>query len=213
MDTRSRGGLGRCRIRTGPRCRGCRVPSANTAAPRAHPLAPVWIASYAGRRVTDINVFVRLSRRNAEREAVGLARMRQQVKAGKLKVAWMSEEEKAAYRLQEAPEAGATVASDPGEYEPGEVDRALASPCEGCGGPVGQREGRGRPSIPLHRVAWRAPIVQGYHVGCDAVAGATLGMVWLATRTRALGYAWRSGGDERGVTRPSAHRLARPGSD
>ena len=121
MNTRSRGGLGRCRIRTGPGCRGCRVASANTAAPRAHPLAPVWIASYAGRRVTDINVFVRLSRRNAEREAVGLARMRQQVKAGKLKVAWMSEEEKAAYRLQEAPEAGATVASDPGEYEPGEV--------------------------------------------------------------------------------------------
>jgi hypothetical protein len=70
--------------------------------------------------VTDINVFVRLSRRNTAREAVGLARMRQQVKAGKLKVAWMSEEEKAAYRLQEAPEAGATVASDPGEYEPGE---------------------------------------------------------------------------------------------
>ena len=194
MDTRSRGGLGRCRIRTGPGCRECRVASANTAPPRAHPLAPVWIASYAGRRVTDINVFVGLSRRNAEREAVGLARMRQQVKAGKLKVAWMSEEEKAAYRLQEAPEAGATVASDPREYEPGEVSR-------------------GRPSIPLHRVAWRAPIVQGYHVGCDVVAGATLGMVWLATRTRALGYAWRSGGDERGVTRPSAHRLARPGSD
>ena len=137
--------------------------------------------------MTDINVFVRPSRRNAEREAVGLARMRKQVKAGKLEVAWMSEEEKAAYRLREAPEAGATVASDPGEYEPGE-DRALASPCEECGGgPGGQREGRGRPSIPLHRVAWRAPIVQGYHVGCDAVAGATLGMVWLATRTRALG--------------------------
>ena len=66
--------------------------------------------------MTDINVFVRPSRRNAEREAVRLARMRKQVKAGKLEVAWMSEEEKAAYRLQEAPEAGATVASDPGEY-------------------------------------------------------------------------------------------------
>ena len=51
--------------------------------------------------MTDINVFVRPSRRNAEREAVGLARMRKQVKAGKLEVAWMSEEEKAAYRLLE----------------------------------------------------------------------------------------------------------------
>jgi hypothetical protein len=81
------------------------------------PLAEVTVPlATLGRRVTDINVFVRPSRRNAEREAVGLARMRQQVKAGKLKVAWMSEEEKAAYRLQEAPEGGATVASDPGEY-------------------------------------------------------------------------------------------------
>jgi hypothetical protein len=57
--------------------------------------------------VTDINVFVRRSRRSAEREAVGRALMRQQVNAGKLKVTWMSEEEKAAYRLQEPPDAGA----------------------------------------------------------------------------------------------------------
>ena len=54
--------------------------------------------------MTDVNVFVCCSRRNAEREAVGLALMRQQVKAGKLNVAWMSEEEKAAYRLREPPE-------------------------------------------------------------------------------------------------------------
>jgi hypothetical protein len=108
--------------------------------------------------VIDINVFVRPSQRNAEREAVGLARIRQQVKAGKLKINWMSEEEKAAYRLREPPETGAIAAS---------VRRA-------------------RPSIPLHGVAWRAPIVHRYHVGCDTVAGATLGIVWLATRTRAL---------------------------
>jgi hypothetical protein len=57
--------------------------------------------------VTDINVFVRRSRRSAEREAVGLALMRQRVNAGKLKVTWMSEEEKAAYRLREPPDAGA----------------------------------------------------------------------------------------------------------
>jgi hypothetical protein len=38
--------------------------------------------------VIDINVFVRPSQRNAEREAVGLARIRQQVKAGKLKINW-----------------------------------------------------------------------------------------------------------------------------
>ena len=54
--------------------------------------------------MTDVNVFVRRSRRNAEREAVGLALMRQQVNVGKLKVTWMSEEEKAAYRLREPPE-------------------------------------------------------------------------------------------------------------
>jgi hypothetical protein len=53
--------------------------------------------------VTDVNVFVCRSRRNAEREAVGLALMRQQVRAGRLNVAWMSEEEKAAYRLREPP--------------------------------------------------------------------------------------------------------------
>jgi hypothetical protein len=57
--------------------------------------------------VTDINVFVRRSRRSAEREAVGHALMRQQVNAGKLKLTWMSEEEKAAYRLREPPDAGA----------------------------------------------------------------------------------------------------------
>jgi hypothetical protein len=33
--------------------------------------------------------------------------MRQQANAGKLKVTWMSEEEKAAYRLREPPDAGA----------------------------------------------------------------------------------------------------------
>lgn len=49
--------------------------------------------------VTDINVFVCRSQRNARREA-GLALIRQQVNAGKLKVSWMSEEEKAAYRLR-----------------------------------------------------------------------------------------------------------------
>ena len=57
--------------------------------------------------MTDINVFVRRSRRSAEREAVGLALMRRQVNAGRLKVTWMSEEEKAAYRLREPPDAGA----------------------------------------------------------------------------------------------------------
>ena len=155
--------------------------------PPGAPLALVWIASYARRRMTDINVFVCRSRRNTEREAVGLARIRQQVKAGKLEVAWMTDEEKTAYRLRAAPEAGATAASDPSDCEPGEVDLALARPGEGCGGPVGQRAGRGRPSIPLYAVSWRAPIVQGYRVGCDTVAGATLGMVWLASRTRALG--------------------------
>jgi hypothetical protein len=56
--------------------------------------------------VTDINVFVRRSRRSAEREAVGLALMRQQVNAGRRKVTWMSEEEKAAYRLREPADAG-----------------------------------------------------------------------------------------------------------
>ena len=53
------------------------------------------------------NVFVCRSRRSAEREAVGLALMRQQVNAGSLKVTWMSEEEKAAYRLREPADAGA----------------------------------------------------------------------------------------------------------
>ena len=48
--------------------------------------------------VTDINAFVRPSQRKAQREA-GLARLRQQVKAGQLEIHWMSEEEKAAYRL------------------------------------------------------------------------------------------------------------------
>ena len=57
--------------------------------------------------MTDINVFVRRSRRSAEREAVGLALMRRQVNAGRLKVTWMSEEDKAAYRLREPPDAGA----------------------------------------------------------------------------------------------------------
>jgi hypothetical protein len=57
--------------------------------------------------VTDINVFVRRSRRGAEREAVRRALMREQVNAGKLKLTWMSEEEQAAYRLREPPDAGA----------------------------------------------------------------------------------------------------------
>jgi hypothetical protein len=47
-----------------------------------------------------MNVFVRRSQRSAERVALGFALMRQQVNAGKLKVAWMSEEERAAYRLR-----------------------------------------------------------------------------------------------------------------
>ena len=55
----------------------------------------------------DINVFVCRSRRNVERAAVGLARVREQARAGKLRVAWMSEEEKAAYRLRDQPEATA----------------------------------------------------------------------------------------------------------
>jgi hypothetical protein len=63
--------------------------------------------------VTDVNVFVCRSPRNAEREAVGLALMRQQVKAGRLKVAWMSEEEKAAYRLREPPRADRGGIYDP----------------------------------------------------------------------------------------------------
>lgn len=57
--------------------------------------------------MTDINVFVCRSRRNAEHAAIGLARVRRQVKAGKLRVAWMSDEEKVAYRLRDLPEAGA----------------------------------------------------------------------------------------------------------
>jgi hypothetical protein len=67
-------------------------------------VAPAWVARYAGRRVTDINAFVRPSHRNAKREA-GLALMRKQAKAGKLKITWMSDEEKVAYRLREPPEA------------------------------------------------------------------------------------------------------------
>jgi phage baseplate assembly protein gpV len=51
--------------------------------------------------VTDIDVFVCRSERNAERKAVGLALMRRRVKAGTLKVGWMCEEEKRAYRLRE----------------------------------------------------------------------------------------------------------------
>jgi hypothetical protein len=54
--------------------------------------------------VTDINVFVRRSEQDAEREAVGLALLRRHVKAGKLKVAWMCAEEKRAYRLREPTE-------------------------------------------------------------------------------------------------------------
>ena len=47
-------------------------------------VAPVSIGRYARRRVPDINVFVRHSQRSAERVAVGLALVRQQVNAGKL---------------------------------------------------------------------------------------------------------------------------------
>ena len=54
-----------------------------------------------------MTVFVRRSQRSAERVAVGLALMRQQVNAGKLRAAWMSEEERAAYRLRGPPEARA----------------------------------------------------------------------------------------------------------
>jgi len=57
--------------------------------------------------VTDINVFVRRSEQDAEREAVGLALLRRQVKAAKLKVTWMCEEEKRAYPLREPAEARA----------------------------------------------------------------------------------------------------------
>jgi hypothetical protein len=56
--------------------------------------------------VTDINAFVHRSRHSAEREAVGLALVRQQVNAGRRKVTWMSEEEKAAYRLPEPVDGG-----------------------------------------------------------------------------------------------------------
>ncbi|HYB30221.1 MAG TPA: hypothetical protein VEF89_26690 [Solirubrobacteraceae bacterium] len=52
--------------------------------------------------MTDINVFVRRSEQDAEREAVGLALLPRQVKAGKLKVAWMCEQEKGAYRVARA---------------------------------------------------------------------------------------------------------------
>jgi hypothetical protein len=55
--------------------------------------------------MTDINGFVRLSQRNPQRDA-GLARVRQRINAERLKVAWMSEEEKSAHRLQEPPEPG-----------------------------------------------------------------------------------------------------------
>jgi len=57
--------------------------------------------------VSDINAFVRRSESNPERKAVGLALMRRQVKAGKLKVSWMCEEEKRAYRLREPAEPSA----------------------------------------------------------------------------------------------------------
>lgn len=69
--------------------------------------------------MTDINGFVRLSQRNPQRDA-GLARVRQRINAERLKVAWMSEEEKAAYRLQEAPETRPAVArfTHPDGYEP-----------------------------------------------------------------------------------------------
>ena len=73
--------------------------------------------------MTDINGFVRLSQRNPQRDA-GLARVRQRINAERLKVAWMSEEEKAAYRLQEPPETRPTVAQ---VYQPGWV-RAACGP-------------------------------------------------------------------------------------
>ena len=57
--------------------------------------------------MTDIYAFVCRSQRNAEHAALGLARLREQAKAGKLRVAWMSEEEKAAYRLRDPREARA----------------------------------------------------------------------------------------------------------
>ena len=59
--------------------------------------------------MTDVNVFVCRSRHRAEREALGLTLMRQQVAHGKLKAAWMSDEEKAAYRLREPQEARADL--------------------------------------------------------------------------------------------------------
>lgn len=151
--------------------------------------------------MTDINVFVRPSQRKAQREA-GLARMRQQVKAGKLEIHWMSEEEKAAYRLQEPLETRATLGPvcDADQCEPNEVGRTRASPGEGCGGPVGQREDLGQPSIPSRGVAWLAPIVQGY----NALAGATFRMVRLATRTRAVGA-------RKGTGTAAASRRARAG--
>jgi hypothetical protein len=66
--------------------------------------------------VTDIDVFVRRSERNAEREAVGLALLRRQVKAGKLKVTWMCEQQKRAYRSREPAEVRADRG---GGYDPG----------------------------------------------------------------------------------------------
>jgi hypothetical protein len=51
------------------------------------------------RHVTDLNAFVRPSRRQAQREA-SLARIRLLVKAGQLEIHWMSDEETVAYRLE-----------------------------------------------------------------------------------------------------------------
>jgi hypothetical protein len=137
--------------------------------------------------VTDINAFVRPSQRKAQRDA-GLARMRQQVKTGQLEIHWMCEEEKTAYRLPEPLDTSASVppVCDATEREPNEVSRARASAREGYGGPASEREDRDQPSIPSRGVAWLAPIVEGYHVGHNALAAATFRIVRLTTRTRTV---------------------------
>ena len=68
--------------------------------------------------MTDVNVFVCRSRCRAEREVLGMALMRQQVADGKLKAAWMSEEEKAAYRLREPQDARADLGGFDSEPRP-----------------------------------------------------------------------------------------------
>ena len=80
--------------------------------------------------MSDIDEFVRRSQRNPQRVAVSLALMRRLANAGKLEVAWISEEERAADRLRGPSKA--TTDGGGAEYQTSigsdELQRALASP-------------------------------------------------------------------------------------